>query len=140
MGWQDRDWARQPDEQAKASPRQVVWIVVAALALAVGGFAYTQRPHTPGSVYGVTPPPPYVIYGQPTEQSGVLGVCTEYEFGGTAWRCDVVDLNAAHLRVARAAPYDGPCTHMSVDQSTGRWICISARPAGTPPVPAGQNS
>jgi hypothetical protein len=140
MGWQDRDWARQPDEQANASPRQVVWIVVGALALAVGGFAYKQLPHTPGPVYGVTPTQPDVIYGQPTEQSGVLGVCTEYEVAGTAWRCNVVDLNAAHLRVARAAPYDGPCTHMSVDQTTGRWVCISVRPAGTPPVPAGQNS
>jgi len=155
MGWQDRDWAKLGDEELDAmygfrkppsdgggtdSPRRVVWTVVGVLVLAVAGFAYLQLPHTAAPGYGVTPAQPDVIYGQPTEQSGVLGVCTEYEVAGTSWRCDVVDLNASHLRVAHAAPFDGPRTHMSVDQTTGRWVCISVRPAGTPPVPAGQNS
>ncbi|MDX6441329.1 MAG: hypothetical protein QOE43_1058 [Gaiellaceae bacterium] len=140
MGWQERDWARQPDDGAQMSLRQVVWIVVGALVLAVAGYAWTQLPHRTVPPYGVAPTQPDVIYGQPTEQAGILGVCTEYEVAAGAWRCNVVDLNSSHLRVARAEPYDGPCTHMSVDQTTGRWVCISVRPAGTPPVPAGQNS
>ena len=140
MGWQDRDWARVPDDDPHSATRAVVWSVVGVLVLAGSLFAISQRPHTTGPGFGVAPPGPDVIYGQPSEVSGQLGVCTEYEVQASGWMCTVIDLNAGHLRVARAAPYDGPCTHLSVDQTTGRWVCVSARPTGAPPAPAGQNS
>jgi hypothetical protein len=154
VGWQDRDWARLRDDELDAlygfrkppsggrgvSTRWVVWGAVAAAVIAVSGFGYTQVPRTP-PVNGVVNSGPDVIYGQPTAQGGLLGVCTEMSVDVTGiWRCTSIALNTGHTRVARAAPYDGPCAHLSADQTTGRWVCISARPDGTAPEPAGEQS
>ena len=100
MGWQDRDWAKLHDEELDAlygfrkpasrpglSMRKVVWTSVAALTIAVAGFAYTQRPQTPRPVYGVQTQHD-ILYGDPTEQAGILGVCTEYVADTRgAWSC-----------------------------------------------------
>jgi hypothetical protein len=154
VGWQDRDWAKLRDEELEAlygfrkpaagrtvSHRKIVWSTVAVLVVAVFGFASTQMPHANAPGYGVNEPEPDVIYGAPTELTGQLGVCTDMsvDLSGT-WQCISVDLNTRHLRVARPAPYDGPCGHLSADQTTGRWVCVSARPDGTAPLPAGQSS
>ena len=155
MGWQDRDWAklrndeleqlygvRKPPESGRTiSPRRIIWGAVLVLVLAVAGFAYTQMPHPAAPVYGELPAQPDVIYGNPAQQAGELGVCTEYVTDASgAWQCTVIDLNTRHLRVARAQTFDGPCAHLTADQPTGRWLCVSDRPAEAPPAPAGQSS
>jgi hypothetical protein len=153
VGWQDRDWAklrddeldalygfRQPPSGRSLSTRRVVWGATAVLVVAVFGFAYTQMPHAHGPVYGVIVPSPDVIYGQPTELSGELGVCTEMSTDASgSWQCISIDLNTRHLRVAPAAPYDGPCAHLSADQTSGRWVCLSDHPVPTP-APSGQST
>jgi hypothetical protein len=155
MGWQDRDWAklrddeldqlygmRRPPEGGRTiSPRKIVWGALVVLVLAVGGFAFTQLPHAPAPVYGKLPGEPDVIYGNPAQLSGELGVCTEYVVDRAgAWQCTVIDLNTRHLRVARAQTFEGTCAHLIADQPTGRWLCVSDRPAEAPAAPAGHSS
>jgi hypothetical protein len=143
VGWQDRDWARLRDEELEAlygfrkpadgrtlSTRKVVWTSTLVLTLAVFGFAYTQMPHSPRPAY--VQPQQDVLYGDQT----VLGICTEYVADTTGrWQCTSIELNTNHLPVARARPFDGRCAHLTVDETMGRWLCVSDRPAETPVFP-----
>jgi hypothetical protein len=138
MGWQDRDWAKLDDEElntlygarrvAAFPTRRVVWAVV-AVVVAFGAFAVTHREHPPIGSPSLVAPTAAVIYGTPETFVGQPAACTDYQLGATGqWQCFVVQQTTGAQRVARAAPYDGPCAHLSADQTTGRWVCLSTRP------------
>lgn len=150
MGWQDRDWAKLNEQELGAlygarTPqagkrsinvaRWVAWSGIAALTVAVAGWAVTHRIPRETPLPAVVTPAPDVIYGQPIVFAGVLTACTEYsaDTSGTL-QCTSIDANPRHVRVARAAPYDGPCADLSADQTTGRWVCLSVRSAGAAPA------
>jgi hypothetical protein len=139
VGWQDRDWARLSDdeletlygvERGRSFPtRTVVWTALAVVTAAVAAFGWTQREHAPPPV----PAAPEVVYG---DALGPVNACTEYELDTAgSWHCIVISQNAPGTRIARAAPYDGPCAHLRADQADGRWTCVSAR-AVAPPAPS----
>jgi hypothetical protein len=150
VGWQDRDWAKLRDDELAAlysfrkssrpeprsSIRTIVWSGVVLLALAVAGFAYSQLPQ---SAIGSHAPalPPAVVYGELGTFFGESGACTEFELLATgSWRCDTFQPDDGpallHTRFARAAPYDGPCTHLKVDQTSAHWVCLSIAPPTAP--------
>jgi hypothetical protein len=139
VGWQDREWAKLDDGETEAlygfragrrfSTRQVVWSVMAALVAAGAAFAFTHREHAAAAPSYVITPAPEVIYGQPVVFAGSQAACVEYTVDTSgSWICSDIDPNIRHVRVAPAAPYDGPCAHLVADQSTARWVCASARP------------
>lgn len=116
-----------------ASTRQIVWGATAALALAVGGFGVTHREHA----VPLRPRQPDIVYGQFDVLDGQEGLCTEYELADGAWRCDNFELPSPAWRFVRAVEFGGPCAHLKVDQTTGRWICLAAQPEGDPSGPGG---
>ena len=139
MGWESRDWARLSEEELEAlygverkrslPTRSVVWSALAILTATVAVFGWTQRTAAPPA----TPAPPDVVYG---DALGPLNACIEYELDAAGtWHCTSISQNAPGTRIARAAPYDGPCAHLRADQTDGRWTCVSAR-AAVPPAPS----
>ena len=136
VGWRERDYARLREEELEAlygfrtpsrprrtSTRQVVWVSVGALSVAVLGFGLTQRQHPPRPV-----PQPSVLYGQPVQFADEDGACVDYELDAYGhWACGEFDGNMQHLPVITPPQYEGPCTHLLADQSRGRWVCLSSR-------------
>jgi len=150
VGGRDRDWAKLDEDEphvldgldhgaaGRHAPapghdhtRAIVWGALAVLVLAVGGFAYTQVPHDRPA----PPPEPHATFGTPTSElhaEGPDGLCTEVEWDAprALWRCDSVFVSGGPI--GRAAPYDGPCAHLIVDQSLGRWTCLTTHAPAAP--------
>jgi hypothetical protein len=147
VGWQDRDYAKLTGDELEAiyggrgaaapahtpthgrlSTRRIVWTLVAMAVTAVSTFGWHERGVVEGGPVGSDSPP--VLYGSVVTSGPLAGnVCTEAEYVTVtrSWRCDVYQVNTAHVPVYPAAPYSGPCAHMKVE---GRdWICLSAVPA-----------
>ena len=58
---------------------------------------------------------------------GTVAARTEFTQQPTgAMQCTTIDPNLNHVRIARAAPYNGPCAHLMAEQATARWVCVSA--------------
>jgi hypothetical protein len=144
MGWQDRDWAKLRDDELDAiyafrkspatrSLRALVWAALGVATLAVVGFALYERPHR--KVFAVDEARSAVRFGDrgtstavaPTAPGGVDTVCVEKaEQADGSWLClDAWVIDQYSPPVAEAHPYPGACTHERVDESAGRWLCVS---------------
>jgi hypothetical protein len=159
MGWQDRDWAKFDDEELRelygvtpqpADPaRAWIWSLVVVAVLAVGGFAYTQRPSNAVSPVGHELVALVGARGtdaraSPFGPGGTDTVCTEEAYAQATgqWACLSWELNLRHLAVVTPPAYVGACTHLVADQTAERWTCLGAGvvPPDQLPVPAGDGS
>lgn len=149
MGWQDRDWAKFDDREFDAiygsrpslpSPlprstpsvvRRGAWpaIVLSLLAaLTVGRLHLFHLPAAGGTMR--------TLYGQPLSDGSV---CTHLKlYPGSEWKC-VSALappqgTSAAVRVVVPPKYEGACTEVVADQSTGRWLCVGT--ASEPAIPS----
>lgn len=143
MGWQDRDWAKldadELDALYGARPRSGTIRAGAAPAILVSallavGVGYLQLGRGGAPAPAVAAPQPSVLYGQPTAFAGEATACTELKLSTTGrWACVAVAVNERHLPVVAPPQYQGPCSHLSVDEPTGRWRCL-----GNVPTPDAQ--
>ena len=116
--------------------RLLVWGMTALVAVVVIGTAWAgwgrsdAQDSTVQQVY-----PLQIVFGDrgtnaatPYGANGSESVCTDkvYDGGSGDWQCTSWSVDSGGLPISAAVPYDGPCGEMRVDQSSGKWACVSA--------------
>lgn len=151
MGWQDRDWAKLdrsefdaiygsrptlgPPPLGRSSSsvvRRGAWPAIVVSVLAAVALSRLHVLHMP-ALHGSASTP--TVYGQPLQDGSV---CTHLKlFPGSKWKC--LDALVPPQGASRSAhvvvppTYQGACTELVADQTTGRWLCVGATSAGSIP-------
>ncbi|HZD87534.1 MAG TPA: hypothetical protein VE088_05970 [Gaiellaceae bacterium] len=115
--------------------RLLVWGLTGLIAVVVIGTAWAGwgRSTSPAPV-AQQDYPLEIVFGDrgtnaasPYSANGSESVCTDkvYDSGSGGWRCTTWSADSGGFPISAAVPYDGPCDEMRVDQSSGKWTCVS---------------
>jgi hypothetical protein len=115
--------------------RVLVWGLTALTAVVVIGTVWAGWGRSDPSAQAVQQSYPLqIVFGDrgtnvavPYGENGSESVCTDkvYDNGSGDWRCTSWSVDSGGLPISAAMPYDGPCDEMQVDQSSGKWTCVS---------------
>ncbi len=118
--------------------RVLVWTLTGLLALCVFSLtlaAWSRTAKASESTVSGAAYPLRVVFGDPGTNmaasdgpNGSETVCTDETFDArsAAWSCAGWAVDSGGLPIASAAPQDGSCGERHVDQSAGRWVCVSS--------------